>query len=255
VTVAGTYVTSPGWQGKRVLTAGKYYRSGTYHGSWDVAMPNWTPLYAIEDGVILDLYTLAHNNVPGERIWSGKSSNWRMLGVVRPNGDKVTYFYQHLSPGSAGISRGQRVRKGQIIGYSGNSGNSSGPHLHLTAIRGWRWGWERYVYLRDRTQAIYPPSLAWESPWASGDVYLSRLRFGVQGSDSVRRLQYRLRRMYPRLSRLIGLRVTGTYDAKTDRLVRRHQRRTFGESDPKGKSFVGPKQAARIFGSAYRIVK
>jgi hypothetical protein len=49
--------------------------------------------------------------------------------------------------------------------------------------------------------------------------------------------------------------VTGNYDAKTDRLVRRHQRRAFGSSDPAGKSFVGPKQAARIFGSAYRIVK
>jgi len=249
-----TTVTSPAWPGARTLTAGEFYRSGAYHGAWDVAMPNWTPLYAVADGTIGDLYTTAANNQPGVNPGPGSASNWRLLHTWHA-GQQVTVFYQHLSPGTGGVSRGQRVKKGQLIGYSGNSGNSSGPHLHIAVIKGWRYSWDRYINYSDRSLTVYPPSKVWLSPWASGPVYLSKLRFGVTGSDSVKRLQYRLRRIYPRLSRLIGLKVTGNYDAKTDRLVRRHQRRAFGSSDPNGASFVGPSQAARIFGSAYRIVK
>jgi murein DD-endopeptidase MepM/ murein hydrolase activator NlpD len=40
-------------------------------------------------------------------------------------------FYAHLQPGSLRVRAGDRVRRGQVLGLVGNSGNSVGPHLHF----------------------------------------------------------------------------------------------------------------------------
>ena len=45
-------------------------------------------------------------------------------------------FYAHMQPGSLRVDVGQRVRKGQVLGLLGNTGNSSGPHLHFHVMDG-----------------------------------------------------------------------------------------------------------------------
>ena len=145
---------SPAWDGDWSQSAGEYYSSGTYHGSWDIAMPNYTTIRAPVDGEILD-YVTGVPNVPGG---SGSPSNWILLGFTR-NGKKECYYFQHLS--KALVKRGQKVKEGDKIGESGNSGNSSGPHLHLTLQPGWKTAASRYDYLNNRT-GIYPPSKGWE---------------------------------------------------------------------------------------------
>src|SRR5690606_34628755 len=50
------------------------------------------------------------------------------------NRQVYTTVYAHLEPRLVG--EGQRVRKGQVIGYMGNTGESSGPHLHFELHRG-----------------------------------------------------------------------------------------------------------------------
>lgn len=51
--------------------------------------------------------------------------------------DGVTYYYAHLSKWASGLRSGQRVSKGQLVGYVGDSGNARGtPHLHLGMIAG-----------------------------------------------------------------------------------------------------------------------
>lgn len=55
------------------------------------------------------------------------SGNWLSLDLGRSR----YAFYAHLQPGSIRVKTGSRVRKGQVIGLLGNSGNSVGPHLHF----------------------------------------------------------------------------------------------------------------------------
>ena len=51
--------------------------------------------------------------------------------------DGVTYYYAHMANWASGLRTGQRVSKGQLIGYVGDSGNAAGtPHLHLGMIAG-----------------------------------------------------------------------------------------------------------------------
>jgi murein DD-endopeptidase MepM/ murein hydrolase activator NlpD len=45
-------------------------------------------------------------------------------------------FYAHLQPGSLRVKIGDKVRRGQVIGLVGNSGNSNAPHLHFHLIDG-----------------------------------------------------------------------------------------------------------------------
>jgi murein DD-endopeptidase MepM/ murein hydrolase activator NlpD len=152
-------VKSPAWKGDWPQSAGEYYSSGSYHGSWDIAMPSGTPIYAPVKGKVLDAVT-GVPNVPGG---SGSPSNWVTLGFSWYDGRKVSLYFQHLKSAKTGL-KGQWVEPGTLLGYSGNSGNSSGPHLHLTLQPGWRYAWDRYAYL-DSHAGIYPPSRAWDPNW------------------------------------------------------------------------------------------
>jgi murein DD-endopeptidase MepM/ murein hydrolase activator NlpD len=56
--------------------------------------------------------------------------------VVQALGDGRYAFYAHLQRGSVTVRPGQRIRRGQVIGRLGNSGNTSAPHLHLHVMDG-----------------------------------------------------------------------------------------------------------------------
>jgi len=160
-------LTSPIWRGSYPQSAGEYYSSGSYHGSWDVAMPSGTELLAPFRVKVLDANT-GVANVPGG---SGSPSNWITLGWEDDKRGKVSLYLQHLKDAKAGLV-GEWIPGGQLVGHSGNSGNSSGPHLHLTFQKGYRYEWDRYAYL-DHNDAIYPPSKAWEDedmPLTDDDV-------------------------------------------------------------------------------------
>src|SRR4051794_39339030 len=48
-------------------------------------------------------------------------------------------FYAHLQPGSIRVKPGDRVRRGQVLGLLGNSGNSNATHLHFHIMNGDSW--------------------------------------------------------------------------------------------------------------------
>ncbi|MDA0653692.1 MAG: M23 family metallopeptidase, partial [Proteobacteria bacterium] len=56
---------------------------------------------------------------------------------IRHNG-RYSTAYGHMRRFARGMTRGKRVRQGQIIGYVGSSGRSTGPHLHYEVLLGGR---------------------------------------------------------------------------------------------------------------------
>ena len=89
------------------------------HKGADFAAAAGTPIMAAGDGVI-------------ERAsWNGGYGRYIK---IRHNGEYAT-AYAHLQGYAPGIKKGKRVRQGQIIGYIGTSGRSTGPHLHYEVLR------------------------------------------------------------------------------------------------------------------------
>ena len=107
------------------------------HYGTDIASPKNQPIYASADGTIsLCGYQDASNH--------GKGYGLR---VYINHGNGIQTIYAHGSALAEGIRQGVNVKKGQIIMYSGNSGNTTGPHLHFEM----KAGSYRYV---DTTNAI-----------------------------------------------------------------------------------------------------
>tara|TARA_B100000579_G_scaffold158429_1_gene128870 strand:- start:2734 stop:4038 length:1305 start_codon:yes stop_codon:yes gene_type:complete len=88
------------------------------HKGIDFAAPKGTPVYAGGNGVI-------------EKI--GVNGGYGKYIRIRHNNDYKT-AYAHLSGFRKGISGGVRVNQGEIIGYVGSTGRSTGPHLHYEII-------------------------------------------------------------------------------------------------------------------------
>ncbi len=99
-----------------------YVRTQGVHGynAVDLAAPVGTPIYASASGDVI----LARTG-----SWNGGYGNY--VVITHANGSQT--LYAHQSRLAVGI--GEHVVKGQIIGYVGNTGRSTGPHLHFE-IRG-----------------------------------------------------------------------------------------------------------------------
>jgi murein DD-endopeptidase MepM/ murein hydrolase activator NlpD len=133
------------------------YRNGAGHYAYDYLTPMGTDVLAVRNGHIID----CNDGEPDfGRKWSGMPSNWILLGYRNRLGQKRTVYYQHLKKGSVKVRKGQTVKAGQWIAETGNSGNSSGPHCHIHAMKGWRTRAERYWNYK-AAYRIYPPSLVW----------------------------------------------------------------------------------------------
>lgn len=89
------------------------------HKGMDFAAPTGTPIYAAGDGVV---ETAGRKGAYGHYI------------RIRHN-SKLKTAYAHLSKYKKGISAGKRVKQGQVIGYVGSTGRSTGPHLHYEVLK------------------------------------------------------------------------------------------------------------------------
>lgn len=98
------------------ITATMYYSNGSYHGALDYGVSIGTPVYAAADGVVITTANL--------------TSSYGTHVVIQHAGGLQTW-YAHGTSGSICVSPGQTVSRGQLIMKSGNSGKSSGPHLHF----------------------------------------------------------------------------------------------------------------------------
>lgn len=110
-----TYTSISSYFGNRESPGGI---GSTNHKGIDIPAPNGTPIYAVADGVVKAIMK------PSQ---SGGGGNYTVITHV--NG--VESGYMHQSRFADGLAVGSTVHKGQIIGYVGNTGNSTGDHLHL----------------------------------------------------------------------------------------------------------------------------
>jgi murein DD-endopeptidase MepM/ murein hydrolase activator NlpD len=95
----------------------------------DFAMPVGSPVVAARDGVVIDV-TLKHREGGFDVSLIDKAN---MVTIVHDDGTVAEYA--HLSAGPELVRLGQRVLAGDRVGHSGNTGYSSGPHLHFIVSR------------------------------------------------------------------------------------------------------------------------
>ena len=91
----------------------------------DIALPVGTPLFATRDGVVIAAVD-THTGGGLAPQYRGKSNHLRLR-----HADGTMTLYAHLQAGSLRVRRGDRVKVGQRVAASGDTGYSSGPHLHL----------------------------------------------------------------------------------------------------------------------------
>jgi murein DD-endopeptidase MepM/ murein hydrolase activator NlpD len=99
-------------------------RDGNHRGheAIDIAAPTGTPVLAADDGRIAKLFL----SKPGG------------ITVYEFNtGSTLAYYYAHLDRYAPGLAEGQAIRRGQVIGYVGTTGNAppNAPHLHFAIFR------------------------------------------------------------------------------------------------------------------------
>ncbi|HJN23265.1 MAG TPA: peptidoglycan DD-metalloendopeptidase family protein [Rhodospirillales bacterium] len=89
------------------------------HRGVDFAAPPGTPIYAAGRGSV---------------IYAGRKGAYGNYIRLRHNG-LYTTAYAHMRSFAKGMAKGRRVKQGQIIGYVGTTGRSTGPHLHYEILR------------------------------------------------------------------------------------------------------------------------
>ncbi len=97
-------------------------RGSHAHEALDIMAPRNTPVRAVDDGRIQKLFT---SKPGGFTIYQFDPT------------ETFSYYYAHLDRYADGLREGQTVRRGDVIGYVGSSGNASpdAPHLHFSIFR------------------------------------------------------------------------------------------------------------------------
>ena len=89
-------------------------------------------IHAVLDGIVTETKDGIQQNIPNEK--PVVPITLETIGgnhVIMQIGDGLFAFYAHMQPGSLRVKGGDRVRRGDILGLLGNSGNSTEPHLHF----------------------------------------------------------------------------------------------------------------------------
>lgn len=91
------------------------------HEATDILAPRGTPVVAVDDGIVKKLFT----SVPGGLT----------VYQYEPT-EHYCYYYAHLDRYADGLKEGQQLRRGDLIGYVGTTGNSdpNTPHLHFAIL-------------------------------------------------------------------------------------------------------------------------
>ena len=132
------------------LDFGYTYSNGSLHKGIDIiGNPNsnngYDYIVAVADGKV----TSYQNSISGVIKDTGTKGMGNYVYIETPDGYR--WRYQHMTKGSVTVKTGDSVKKGQIIGYMGNTGNSTGRHLHLDVSKSGKVSGGYYVSSQNRT--------------------------------------------------------------------------------------------------------
>lgn len=117
---AGLVIPVAGVRGTQLVDTYTQARAGgaRRHDAIDIMAPEGTPVVSAADGIV-------------EKIFSSVQGG--LTVYVRSPDRRWTYYYAHLHSYAPGLAEGQRVRRGQLLGRVGYTGNAdpAGPHLHF----------------------------------------------------------------------------------------------------------------------------
>jgi murein DD-endopeptidase MepM/ murein hydrolase activator NlpD len=125
---------------KEFLLSQGYFGQFSHKGkhSLDFTMPEGTPIYAARGGVIIDTKSDSDKGCPTEKC--KEMANFVI--IYHSDGSFGSYF--HLKKNGVAVKKGQEVKAGELIGYSGNTGWSDGAHLHF----------EVYIHREGRVETV-----------------------------------------------------------------------------------------------------
>jgi murein DD-endopeptidase MepM/ murein hydrolase activator NlpD len=120
-----------------------------HHNGVDYAVEIGRPVKAIEAGTVIFAGPSTLKFPDGEPAGGGYIVKIRH----KVNGEWITSAYMHLRKGSITVKKGEKVLEGKTIGLSGNTGESTGPHLHFEIQRG-----KNYIWTNNGTRYTEPVS-------------------------------------------------------------------------------------------------
>lgn len=225
-------ITSPyGWRTHPIT------KLRAFHTGIDLVKKHKAPIHAFAAGKVVH----AKMGVSG----SGFGGYGNVVAIEDANGH--LHVYAHLD--SCAVRVGHTVKKGQVIGYQGNTGQSTGSHLHYE-IRKKAESKPPYGWIADRENNCYNPTvfltdLAKKEEEAKRiPVSSPTLRFGMRGEE-VRRMQSNLASVYfypEKGAKNNG--IDGIFGPKTFDAVKRFQTIHMGPKDVDG--IYGPKTHAKL---------
>ncbi len=114
------------------------YKTVKFHPGLDFSAPQGTPIYATAEGTVQT---------------AGNLGNGYGNHIVIQHGYSYSTLYGHMSRIKA--KRGQRVKRGEVIGYVGSTGKSTGSHLHYEVFKGRKRLDPIYFFYNDLTPEQY----------------------------------------------------------------------------------------------------
>lgn len=134
VTKSSKYTVSGSRFGLRPAHSGLIvdYKGQNYHIGVDYGTPTGTPLYSPDEGELVMVDA------------SGKGAYGKYVMVYLPH-QKISVHMAHMD--TVDVKNGQKVKRGQRLGTTGNTGLSTGPHLHLGIAKGKKQDLKKGAYM------------------------------------------------------------------------------------------------------------
>ena len=110
------------------------FTGATTHAGVDWGCARGTPIYAVAPGEVVGLkdnHHLGYHPYDKKKLSEHKGNFVRINTYLDSGGIDFQHVYLHLQPDSVVVEKGEEVKPYQLLGLAGNTGNSTGPHLHL----------------------------------------------------------------------------------------------------------------------------